>query len=118
MSGLTDSGIQIATQAEVLEDVQNYQRIKISSMLSFAKTTPQGAMNPIFAEKIEELWELAEECYHAYDIDNATDDRVVALAEVVGISRRGASYGLVVQTVDLDASQSFAAGDLVMAVDG
>jgi uncharacterized phage protein gp47/JayE len=118
MAGLTDSGIEIKTQADVLETIQNYQRIKISDKLSFAKTTPQGAMNPICAEQIEELWELAEECYHAYDIDNATDDRVVALAEVIGLSRRGASYGLVPQTLDLDASQSFAAGDLVFAVEG
>jgi uncharacterized phage protein gp47/JayE len=118
VAGLTDSGIEIETQADLLEDIQDYQRIKISSKLSFAKTTPLGAVNPIVAEKLEELWELAEECYNAYDIDNATDDRVVALAEVVGLSRRGETYGLVVQTVDLDASQSFAAGDLVFAVEG
>jgi uncharacterized phage protein gp47/JayE len=118
MSEVTDSGLDIDSIADILGRIQTFQRVKISSKLSFSKDTPLGAINPIIAEEIEAVLELCEEAYNAYDRDNATDDRLVALAELLGVSRRGASAGVVAATVNVNAGLTFAAGSLVAFVDG
>lgn len=118
MSEITDAGLLISTQAELLEEIQQYQRVKISRKLSFSPKTPIGAVNPIVAEKLEEIHELLEVVHNAYDRDNASDASLVALASTIGVPRRGASRGLVVLTCNLDGSQSFAPGAIVMNVDG
>ncbi len=114
---LTDTGLDVSTQAEVLEEIQDFQRAKISRKLSFDVKTPLGATNPIHADHAEQILDLLEEAYNAYDRDNATGDRLRALAIAIGCPPRGATPGRVIISATLGASLTFAAGDLVMAVE-
>lgn len=116
MPPLTDTGFERRTQADILESIQDAQRSTISAKLDLSNRTVLGSLNPIFAEHIDQLEQLAEEAYNAFDPDSATDDRFVAICLLTGVPRRGAAKGLVTATVNLQASKTYAAGDLVAHV--
>jgi uncharacterized phage protein gp47/JayE len=113
---ITATGYERRTQADILTAIQDAQRSTISAKLDLSERTVLGSLNPIFAEHVDQLEQLVEECYSAFDPDNASDDRFVALCLLTGVPRRGATKGLVTATVNLEASKSYAAGDLVAHV--
>ncbi len=115
---VTPTGYERRTQADVLTAIQTAQRATISAKLDLSNRTVLGSINPIFAEHVDQLEQLAEEAYAAFDVDSASDDRFVALCLLTGIVRRQATKGLVTTTVNLQASKSYAAGDLVAHVTG
>lgn len=114
---ITETGYQRRTIDVVLESIQSDLRAKISAKLDLSEDTVLGNTSNIDARRIDELEQLVEEAYNAYDPDNASDDRQVAIALISGVPRRGAQKGLVTVTLDLDASQSYAAGDLAAHVE-
>ena len=91
---ITDSGVETLTQADLLEDVQNFQRLSISQKLSFTEDTPLGANNPIYCEKMEQIGDALHEFYNVLDIYNCTGDRVAAFGASIGVPRRGPTRGL------------------------
>src|SRR5688572_24546151 len=113
---VTSTGFERRTQADILEAIQNAQRSTISAKLDLSERTVLGSLNPIFAEHVDQLEQLVEECYAAFDPDNTSDDRFVALCLLTGVPRRGATKGLATCTVNLQASKTYAAGDLVAHV--
>jgi uncharacterized phage protein gp47/JayE len=102
----------------VLTSIQGYLRGKISLKLDLGDRAVLGNTTNLDADSIDQLEQLIEEAYHAFDPDNASDDRFVALSLLSGVPRRGLTHGLVTVTLDLDASQSYAAGDLTAQVTG
>lgn len=118
MAGLTDTGWLSLTRAEILEAYEAYERAKISDKLDLGPDQVLGSVNAISADHHEQLWQLAEEAYAAFDLTNATDDRVVALGVTMGVPRRGATQGLVTTTCQFSAGGSYAAGALVAQVAG
>lgn len=113
---VTLTGFERRTQGDILEAIQDAQRSTISAKLDLSERTVLGSINPIFAEHIDQLEQLAEECYSAFDPDNASDDRFVALCLLTGVPRRAATKGLAEVTLSLEASKSYAPGDLVAHV--
>lgn len=113
---LTDTGFEPDTQADILERLQAFQRAKISPKLDLSERTVLGNINACMSDELELLQDILVEAWGALDRDVATSDRLSALAVLLGVPRRGARAGLVVQTLNLDASQSYAAGDLQFAV--
>ncbi len=113
---LTDSGFEPDDQAAILERIQFFQRTKISQKLDLSERSPLGLVDIGISDELEALQQVLEEAYGALDRDAASDDRLAALANLLGVPRRGARPGLVVQTVDLDAAQTYAAGDIEFAV--
>jgi uncharacterized phage protein gp47/JayE len=116
MTGVTSTGFSRKLFDEIVSEIVAHERGRISAQLDVSERTVLGNLNAIFADHLSQVWELLEEAYNATDPDNATDSRLVSLALLTGVERRGASNGLVTATVNLDASQSFAAGDLVAHV--
>lgn len=116
MAGLTSTGFLALTRAEALANIEAYLRAKISDRLDLSEDQVLGSLNAIVADHLEQLWQVAEEAYLAFDLTNATDDRVVALGVLMGCPRRGATKGLVRATVQLGAGLTFAPGELVAAV--
>lgn len=113
---VTATGYQRRTLDVILERVQTFLRDKISAKLDLSEKTVLGNSSNIDAVAVDELEQLVEEAYNAFDPDNASDDRLVALALLNGVTRRGASKGLVTATITLASSQSYAPGDLAAHV--
>lgn len=113
---MTATGYARRTLDTVLLSIQGFLRDKISLKLDLSERTVLGNVSNLQAERIDQLEQLIEEAYNAYDVDNASDDRFVALSLLTGVPRRGETHGLVTATLDLDAGQSYAAGELAAHV--
>lgn len=113
---ITDTGYQRRTIDVVLESIQSDLRDKISLKLDLSEDTVLGNYSNIAAKHIDELEELVEEAYNAYDPDNASDDRQVALALISGVPRRGEQKGLVTATINVTNAHTYAPGDLAAHV--
>lgn len=116
MAGLTTTGFQRKILDEILSELADDERGRISAQLDVSERTAIGNINAIFADHHSQVWEALEELVAQFDPLNATDGRLVSLALLSGVERRGATSGLVTATVGLEAGQSFAAGDLVAHV--
>ncbi len=113
---IDSTGFTPRTLADVVEALQDSLRSRISDKLDLSERTVLGNVVQIFADHLVQAEGLLSESYSAFDPDAASDDRLVALALLTGVPRRGATTGLVTVTLNLDASQSYAAGDLVAHV--
>lgn len=113
---ITDTGYQRRTIDVVLESIQGDLRDKISAKLDLSEDTVLGNTSNIDARRIDELEQLVEEAYNAFDPDNASDDRQVALALISGVPRRGAQKGLVNATINVTNAHTYAPGDLAAHV--
>lgn len=113
---ITATGYERRTLDTVLTSIQAVLRGKISVKLDMSERAVFGNVSNLEADHIDQLEQLIEEAYHAYDVDNASDDRFVTLALLSGVPRRGETHGLVTQTLDLDAAQSYAPGDIAFHV--
>jgi uncharacterized phage protein gp47/JayE len=114
--GITATGYQRRTLDEILISIQDRLRSGISLKLDLSERAVLGNTSNIDADQIDQLEQLIEEAYNAFDPDNASDDRFVALSLLTGVPRRGAQKGRVTVTLNLDASQSYAPGDLAAHV--
>lgn len=114
---LTATGYSRRTLDTVLTSIQGFLRDKISLKLDLTERAVLGNWSNLAADHIDQLEQLVEESYHAFDPDNASNDRFVALALLSGVPRRGETTGLVTVTLDLDAAQSYAPGDLAAHVE-
>ena len=113
---ITATGFSPRTLAEIVELLEAELRDRISPKLDLSERTVLGNVVQILAAEFADLEQLAQESYNAFDPDSASDDRLRGLAILTGVPPRSATKGLVTATVNLDASLSFAAGDLVAHV--
>jgi hypothetical protein len=113
---LTATGYETRTLAEIVEAVQDELRARISDKLDLSERTVLGNVLQVFCDHLAQVESVAAEAYAAFDVDAASDDRLVALGLLIGVPRRGATKGLVTATVNLQASKTYAAGDLVAHV--
>lgn len=114
---ITATGYQRRTRDVVLSSIQATLRAKISAKLTLTERTVLGNTSNIDADHIDQLEQLIEECYNAFDVDNASDDRFVTLSALSGVRRRVTpTKGLVTMTLDLDAAQTYAPGDIAFHV--
>lgn len=116
MAGLTTTGFTRKILDEIVAELGEDERGRISGQLDLSERTVIGNLNAIFADQISQVWEAFEELVRQFDPDNALDDRLVALSLLSGVDRRAATTGLVTATINLDAAFSAAPGDLVAHV--
>lgn len=114
---ITATGYARRTRDEVLESIQTYLRGHISAKLDLSENSVLGNWSNLAADHLDQLEQLAEEAYNGLDPDNASDDRFRALSLLTGVPPRGEQTGLVTVTLDLDASQTYAPGDLAAHVE-
>jgi uncharacterized phage protein gp47/JayE len=115
---ITPTGFTPRTTAEIVQEITDELRENISPSLDLSDSTVLGGLVQILAPKITELEDLSQEVYSAFDVDNASDDRQVALQLLRGITRRGPTNGLAAATINITGIASIAAGDLVAHVAG
>lgn len=110
MAGLTATGFEAKTAAEILADVEAAQKAALGSDLDVSAEQPLGQINTILAAKLRELWELAEVVYNARIPAGATYAALDGVAEITGLARLAATYGTVTLTVTLGAGVTLPAG--------
>lgn len=116
--GLTPTGYEPRTQAEIFESFQTFLRATISEKLILTDRTVLGAWVRVASDHLAQLEEAQEESYNAFDRDKASSDRLSSLMILMGVPRRETpTTGLVVETVTLGAGKTFAPGDLEVAVE-
>lgn len=113
---VTATGFETRSFGDILEEIQTAQRSTISAKLDLSERTVLGSLNAIFADHLAQVEELVAEAYAAFDPDNASDDRFVALCLLTGVPRRSATKGLADVTLNLQASKTYAPGDLTASV--
>lgn len=114
---LTDTGYSRRTLADLVTETTADLRARISSKLSLTERTVSGNWQQIICKRLDELEQLAEEAYNACDTDNASDDRMRALAIMTGVPPRQPQVGRVTANIVLGAGfAGAAAGDLVAHV--
>lgn len=116
--GVTNEGFFRKPYTQIQSEMQAYVRAKISKKLQLTEKTGLGNVLNSSGDQLAELWEVAEACYHGFDKDNAFDAAFVALCELTGTKRKGASKGVVATTCNFAGSQTYAPGALVAHVDG
>jgi uncharacterized phage protein gp47/JayE len=115
--GLTDDGYEPRTQAEVFESQQTFLRASISQKLILSDKTVLGNWVRIGSDHLAELEAAQQESYNAFDRDLSSSDRLSSLMILMGVPRReDPTTGLVVETVNLDAGLTFAAGTIELQV--
>lgn len=114
---LTATGFQRRTRAEIVEALEESLRSRISDKLDLTERTVLGNLVQICAEHFDQFEALLEEAYASFDVDSASDDRLVALSLLTGTPRRGATKGLVDVTLTTGGTFAGAApGELVATV--
>lgn len=114
---ITQTGFSPRSLAEIVETLEDSLRARISDKLDLSERTVLGNVVQIFADHLAQVEQLVAEAYDAFDPTAASDDRLVALALLTGVPRRGATKGLVTATLNLSAAFAGAApGDLVAHV--
>jgi uncharacterized phage protein gp47/JayE len=113
---ITATGYARRTLDVILTSIQDRLRAAISLKLDLSEREVLGNTSNIDAEHIDDLEQLIEEAYNAYDVDNSSDDRFVSLSLLRGVPRRGLKFGLVTVELDLDAAQTYAPEDLAAHV--
>ena len=117
MSGLTPTGFEGKPLAEIIEEINAALRGDISQSLSLDPATSLGILIGVFADRVEELWELAEEVYGSPYPDSAVDAALDGVASITGTVREVATKSTVTATLNIDAAVNVLEGSVV-SVDG
>ena len=91
MAGLTAAGFEIPSLQEILADIVAEQKAQIDADINTSTDSVVGQLNGIFAAKLLELWELAQQVYGAAYPDTATGTALSHVANISGTVRRPAT---------------------------
>jgi hypothetical protein len=118
--GLTDTGFVRKTYADIIRDIEAWQRDRISSKLDLSERTVLGNINAIVSEELAQAWETLEAAAGALDPDTAVEMLLIGLCKLTGVVRAGATAGKVagVQLTFDRATGPIAIGALLLSVSG
>lgn len=111
MATFDASGLTIATQAEILAEIEAAEIAEIDAGLDLSTSSPIGQINRIVARRLRLLEEALAALFAGIDPDSATGDALLRLCALTGTYREPATASRVVVTCDLDAG-TYAAGSL------
>lgn len=93
MAGLTAEGLVVETFETLRAKVHARLRNEFGP-IPLDESTLEGLITDIFVEAMVKLWEIAETCYSALDIDKAVGQALDALTALVGVFRRPATFSI------------------------
>ncbi len=118
MAGVDSTGFTRKRFTQIQSEMQAYLRAKISKHLQLTEKTGLGNVVNAAADQLAEGWEAIEAAYHGFDPDNAHDEAFVALCELTGTKRNGATKGAVLTSCTFAGGTLYPPGALVAHVDG
>lgn len=108
--GVTATGFSVKTYEVIVEELHDAWRAAFG-----ASSLGERAQRllAIVAERLAEVWELAEDVYAAFDPDGAVDDALDALCALTGTTREPASESTVTLTLTGTGATVVPAGSTV-----
>lgn len=91
MSELNENGLVLDKFPDILEQIEEDQRIEINPNIYTRDDELLGQLNNIFAERVSSLNDLGQAVYDAFNIDKAEGKNLDDLAALRGVSRIAAS---------------------------
>jgi uncharacterized phage protein gp47/JayE len=116
--GLTTAGFQAETTADVQTSIERDELALMDPALNLSPTQPLGQLNGIFASAAANVWGLVQAIYSAIDPGGAIGVQLDNICALTGVTRLSATATQVLCTLNLNASQSYTAGQLVANIVG
>jgi uncharacterized phage protein gp47/JayE len=115
--GVTGTGFVIETEQEILDRLAATARSTISPSLDVSQNSAIGRLLAIIASEITQNQELAQSVWNAFS-DLADGQSLDNRAALTGTTRNPATYSTVTATVNMAASTSVSAGEIIASVSG
>lgn len=110
---MIDTGFSKKTLTDLKSEIEQAERDSISSSLNLLATSVLGQINGIFADKLRELWDVAEAVYRAFYPDSASGEALDNVAAITGAVRLPATQSTVTLRLFLDSGVTVPEGSLV-----
>lgn len=108
--GVTPTGFNAPTEAEIVAKIEANQRADISQTLDLSEKTIVGKVNRIFAKYLAEGWAATKAVHDGGDPATAQDDALISMSKIMGTEQEGASHSQVDVTVVLAKDTELEAG--------
>lgn len=95
MSGVTPTGFEKKTLDEILTEIEDAERANLDQSLNLQAPSVFSSINGIFAERLEEIWDIAEAVYSAQYPDSANDAALDQVSSITGATRLPATKSTV-----------------------
>lgn len=89
--GVTPTGFNPMSEAEILAAIEADQRADLSQTLDLSDASLLGQLNRIAARRLADGWAAAKAVHDGNDPDLVRDDQAISLAKITGTDARGAS---------------------------
>ena len=99
-----ENGLQVITQNELVDNLtQSFQEI-YGEDINVDSNSPDGQVINIFAQSLEDFYELLSQVYASFDPDQAIGNVLDQRCAINGIQRKGGTYTYV--TIDVEADRA------------
>ncbi len=116
MSGVTPTGFDKKILDEIKTEIEDAERANLDPSLNLQAPSVFSVINGIFAERLEELWDIAEAVYNAQYPDSANDASLDQVSSITGATRLDATKSTVVVTCGGTPTTVLLAGRVVSVV--
>lgn len=112
--GITPVGFLKKAVSDIISEIENDERAALNPTLNLLATSILGQINGVFADKLRELWDIAEAVYRSQYPESASDEALDQVASITGATRLPATKSQVVlDRINLDPGTTLPAGRLV-----
>ena len=115
--GLTATGFLRKTLENILSEIESSEKATIDTRIDVSADTPIGQLNGVMAEKLAELWELADDIVAGGDPDVSAGFQLDQVSSITGTTRDAASKGTVSLDLSLNATTTVPVGSIVQVLD-
>lgn len=85
--GVTDAGFNPKLISETLSEIELEEQSVFGAGIVFSPQSPLGQLNGIHADSVTEIWEMAQDVFNSFDIDQATGGRLDSLGKLRRLAR-------------------------------
>lgn len=96
------NGLQVITQNELVENLTNSFQEIYGEDINVDSNSPDGQVINIFAQSLEDFYELLSQVYSSFDPDQAIGNVLDQRCAINGIQRKGGTYTYVTINVEAD----------------
>lgn len=103
-NSLDANGLQVVTQNEIVDELTTDLQTIYGEDINVDSNSPDGQVINIFAQMIEDLYELVNQVYSSFDPDQAIGTVLDQRCAINGIQRKAGTYTYVMIDVTADRS--------------
>ena len=110
--GVTSTGFTLKTQADIRDEIDDYQRLHVAPGLILSDDTILGNQNAAVSVQLAELWELAQDIYSSFDPDVSSDWALDRLSSLTGTLRNKWTKTTVTGQVTMNPNKALPVGSI------